>query len=464
MIVGRMIIKNSIALNSKIFPTAYKQLWQCQQRSFSYSARRSAQPVAQKKTYARDKPHMNIGTIGHVDHGKTTLTAAITRVLSDENKAKFSRYEDIDRAPEERSRGITINAAVVEYETDSRHYGHVDCPGHADFIKNMITGTAQMDGAILVVAATDGTMPQTREHLLLAKQIGIKKIVVFLNKADQADAEMLELVEMEVRELLAEFSYDAEETPIIAGSALNALDGQNEELGLKKVKELLTAVDTYLPQPVRDLEKPFYMPIESTHSIQGRGTVVTGRVERGVIKKGDECEIMGFDKTIKSTITGIEMFHKNLDRAEAGDQLGALIRNIKRDDVKRGFIMGKVGTMKMYNHIEAQIYLMTKEEGGRSKPMLNFFQAHVFSTTWDAPAFMKIPAKEMVMPGEDATIIFTFLKKMVLEEGQRFTMRDGHGTLGYGVVAKCLPDANLEEFYAKKKAHSKAKALKKEEL
>lgn len=342
-------------------------------QQFSLCARLLAAPAAGKKVFSREKPHLNIGTIGHVDHGKTTLTAAITKVLATEKKADFKEYSDIDNAPEERKRGITINAATIEYETEKRHYGHVDCPGHADYIKNMITGTTQMEGAILVVAATDGTMPQTREHLLLSKQIGIKRLVVFINKADAADAEMQELVEMEIRELLTEFGYNGDETPIIIGSALKALDGIDPEIGHDRVKELLDAVDDYIENPKRDLDKPFFMPIDHCFSIPGRGTVISGKVERGVVKKGDECEIMGFDKKWKVGITGIEMFKKSLDHAEAGDQLGALIKGVKRDEMKRGLCIGKPGTMKMHNHFEAQVYLLSKV----SLSLINLQLSHV---------------------------------------------------------------------------------------
>lgn len=322
------------------------------------------------------------------------------------------------------------------------------------------TGAAQMDGCILVVAATDGTMPQTREHLLLAKQIGISKIVVFINKADAADTEMLELVEMEIRELLTEFGYDGDGTPVIIGSALNALDGTNPDLGEAKITELLEAVDNHIPTPVRDLDKPFYLPIESIFSIPGRGTVVTGKLERGVIKKSDDCEIMGFNKSWKTTITGIEMFHQLLDRAEAGDQLGALIRGIKRDELRRGLVLCKPGSMKMHNKIESQVYLLSKEEGGRNKPFLNYFQAQMFCKTWDCPALLSIPDKEMVMPGEDVKVLFTLKKAMVLELGTRFTIRGGSGTLGYGVVTKIMEDENVEELEKtiKEKKKTAAKA------
>lgn len=419
---------------------------------------RFAAPAAAKKTFVRDKPHLNVGTIGHVDHGKTTLTAAITKVLAESKKASFRAYDEIDKAPEEKARGITINATTVEYSTDKRHYGHVDCPGHADFIKNMITGTAQMDGAILVVAATDGTMPQTREHILLAKQIGITHLVVFVNKADAADKEMVDLVEIEVRELLNEYGYNADETPVIVGSALCALEGREPAMGRDAILKLLDSIDSHIPQPVRDLDKPFYLPIEQVFSISGRGTVVTGKLERGVIKKGDEAMVLGHGKSFKTTITGIEMFHQMLDRAEAGDQLGALVRGLKRDDLRRGHILAKPGTITMHNHFTAQVYLLTKEEGGRAKPYMNNFQPQMYCKTWDAPAMMQLPAgKDLVMPGEDCSLTFTIRKQMVLEKGLRFTMRDGQCTLGYGVVTDLLPDVDIEDFDEQRKKERKAK-------
>jgi len=413
----------------------------------------------------RDKPHINIGTIGHVDHGKTTLTAAITKILSEDadGDAKFKSYDQIDNAPEEKKRGITINAAVIEYSTKNRHYGHVDCPGHADYIKNMITGAAAMDGAILVVAGTDGTMPQTREHLLLAQQIGIKNIVVFINKADAADDEVLELVEMEVRELIGEFGFSSDDTPVIIGSALNAIDGTNPALGADKIRELLEAVDSYLPLPVRDLDKPFYLPIEGIYSIPGRGTVVTGRLERGTIKKGDQGVVMGHGEEFKTSITGIEMFHQLLDKAEAGDQLGALVKGVKRDQLRRGMIITKPGSLKMHNHFTAQTYFLTKEEGGRDKPFTKYFQANLFCKTWNAPSMMEIPGKDMIMPGEDALVEFKLHKMMVVEKGMRFTMRDGKCTLGFGVVTDTMEKLNiekiLEERKAERKEEEKAKAL-----
>ncbi|KAF5279622.1 hypothetical protein FQA39_LY18262 [Lamprigera yunnana] len=395
--------------------------------------------ATEKKVYERTKPHCNVGTIGHVDHGKTTLTAAITKVLSDQKLAEAKKYADIDNAPEEKARGITINVAHIEYQTENRHYGHTDCPGHADYIKNMITGAAQMDGAILVVAATDGVMPQTREHLLLAKQIGVDHIVVFINKVDAADSEMIELVEMEIRELMTEMGFDGDNIPVISGSALLALDGKDAEIGTKAVLKLLEEVDKNIPTPIRELDKPFLLPVEHVYSIPGRGTVVTGRLERGVIKKGAECEFIGYTKKIKSTISGIEMFHKILEEAQAGDQLGALVRGVKRDDLRRGMVMCKPGSVKSIDHIEAQVYVLSKEEGGRTKPLTSFIQLQMFSRTWDSSCQVIVPDKEMVMPGEDSKLILKMLKPMVLEQGQRFTLRDGHITLGTGVVTKVLP-------------------------
>uniref|UniRef100_A0A672YIH9 Elongation factor Tu n=1 Tax=Sphaeramia orbicularis TaxID=375764 RepID=A0A672YIH9_9TELE len=393
-----------------------------------------------KKTYSRDKPHVNIGTIGHVDHGKTTLTAAITKVLADAGGARYKKYEDIDNAPEEKARGITINASHVEYTTANRHYAHTDCPGHADYVKNMITGTAQMDGCILVVAATDGQMPQTREHLLLAKQIGVEHVVVFINKADAVDdKEMLELVEIEIRELLTEFGYDGENTPVVTGSALCALENREPELGMNAVLKLLEIVDSYVPLPKRELDKPFLLPIESVYSIPGRGTVVTGTMERGIIKKGDDCEFVGHNRSSKTVVTGIEMFHKSLDRAEAGDNLGALVRGLKREDVKRGMVMCKPGSIKPHQKVQAQVYVLSKEEGGRHKPFVTNFMPVMFSLTWDMACRVALPAdKEMVMPGEDTSLTLTLRQPMVLEKGQRFTLRDGNKTIGTGLVTDIL--------------------------
>ncbi|XP_033219072.1 elongation factor Tu, mitochondrial [Belonocnema kinseyi] len=401
---------------------------------------------AEKVVYSREKPHCNVGTIGHVDHGKTTLTAAITKVLSEKSLATAKGYNEIDNAPEEKARGITINVAHVEYQTENRHYGHTDCPGHADFIKNMITGTAQMDGSILVIAATDGCMPQTREHLILAKQIGIEYIVIFINKVDAADAEMVELVEMEIRELVTELGFDGDKCPVIKGSALCALEGKNPEIGSESILKLLEAVDTFIPNPVRELDKPFAMPVENTYSIPGRGTVVTGRLERGIVKKGMDCEFVGYSKTIKSTITGIEMFHKILEEAQAGDQLGALVRGVKRDEIRRGMVMCKPGTMKAVDHVEAQIYLLSAREGGRKKPISSFMQLQMFSKTWDCPAQVVLPeGKAMAMPGEDSSLILKFYRPMVAERGQRFTLRDGSITLGTGVITKIFKNLTEQE-------------------
>ncbi|XP_015605052.1 elongation factor Tu, mitochondrial [Cephus cinctus] len=419
---------------------------------------------SEKKVFQRDKPHCNVGTIGHVDHGKTTLTAAITKVLSEKALAKAKGYAEIDNAPEEKARGITINVAHVEYQTDTRHYGHTDCPGHADYIKNMITGAAQMDGAILVVAATDGAMPQTREHLLLAKQIGIEHIVVYINKVDAADAEMVELVEMEIRELMTEMGYDGDNIKIVKGSALCALEGKNPEIGSNSILELLDAVDTAVPNPVRELDKPFLLPVENVYSIPGRGTVVTGRLERGTIKKGMECEFLGYNKTLKSTVTGIEMFHQILEEAHAGDQLGALIRSLKRDDIKRGMIMCKPGSMKANDNIESQAYILSHAEGGRKKPLSNYMQLQMFSKTWDCATQVIIPGKDLAMPGEDATLQLKLFRPMVCEKGQRFTLRDGNITLGTGVITnilKPLTEKEKIEILEGKKALEKAKKAQK---
>ncbi|XP_013383296.1 uncharacterized protein LOC106153750 isoform X1 [Lingula anatina] len=427
------------------------------QRCLSLSANRYAAPVGQKKAFVRDKPHMNIGTIGHVDHGKTTLTAAITRVLASKNKTEYKKYDDIDNAPEEKTRGITINAACIEYSTDNRHYGHVDCPGHKDYIKNMITGSAQMEAAILVIAATDGVMPQTKEHLILAKQIGISNVVVFVNKADAADAEMLELVDMEMKELLDEYGFDSSKTPIIVGSALNALEGSNPELGEKKILELLDAIDSHIPTPVRDLDKPFYLPVEYTYQIEGRGTVVTGKLERGKVKKGEECELLGHDKQTKTFIAGIEMFRQTLDQGQAGDQMGILLRGMKRGDVRRGMVVAKPKSMSIHNHAEASIYLMSKEEGGRPKPLLTGIGMHLYSKTWDCPGQINMVGKDMMMPGEDGPVQVILRKKMVLEQGQRFTIRDGTFTVGYGVFGKPLAHVDIEKLDEERKKIRKQK-------
>ncbi|VDM32953.1 unnamed protein product [Hydatigera taeniaeformis] len=399
----------------------------------------------QKKAYVRDKPHMNIGTIGHVDHGKTTLTAAITKVLSEDHKGQtvYKSYEEIDAAPEERRRGITINAAVVDYSTDKRHYGHTDCPGHADYIKNMITGANQMECAIIVVAATDGTMPQTREHLLLAKQIGIENIVVFINKADAADAEMLELVELEIRDTLRQYGFDGDKTPVVSGSALYALEDKDPTIGRNKIVELLKVIDE-VPMPKRDLDKPLLLPIEQVFTITGRGTVATGSIKRGKVKLQDQVEMIGYNKILKSTVTGIEMFHQMMEYGEAGDQVGILLRGIKRDEIRRGMAIVAPKSATIHNYFKAQVYMLSKKEGGREKPFTNNFQLQIFSMSWDCPAFLQLEeGRELLMPGEDAGIKLHMQKKMFIELGQRFTIRSAGSTLGYGVVSELLPDPGM---------------------
>ncbi|KAI9285390.1 elongation factor Tu [Umbelopsis sp. AD052] len=395
--------------------------------------------------FSRGKPHVNIGTIGHVDHGKTTLTAAITKTLATRGGAQFMDYSQIDKAPEEKARGITISTAHVEYETEARHYAHVDCPGHADYIKNMITGAAQMDGAIIVVSATDGQMPQTREHLLLARQVGIQKLVVFINKVDAIDdPEMLELVEMEMRDLLSEYGFDGENTPIVKGSALAALEGRDPEIGEKAIDELMEAVDSHIPTPIRDLDKPFLMPIEDVFSISGRGTVATGRVERGVITKGAEVEIVGMGPTQKTILTGIEMFRKELDRGEAGDNMGALLRGVKREQIRRGQVLCAPGTVKSHKKFEAQLYILTKEEGGRHTPFVDNYRPQMFVRTTDVTVTLKHPAgtenpeEKMIMPGDNITMECELVHDIALEEGQRFTVREGGKTVGTGVISRIM--------------------------
>jgi len=388
---------------------------------------------------------MNIGTIGHVDHGKTTLTAAITKVLSEGGSAKFTDYSQIDKAPEEKARGITINSSHVEYETDKRHYGHIDCPGHADYIKNMITGAAQMDGAIIVVSATDGQMPQTREHLLLARQVGINKLVVFINKVDQIeDDEMLELVDMEMRELLSTYNFDGENTPIVMGSALAALEGRNEDIGAAKIKELVKSCDEWLELPPRDFDKPFLMPIEDVFSISGRGTVCTGRVERGTINKGDEVEILGLGSSLKTTLTGIEMFHKELDRGEPGDNMGALLRGVKREQVRRGQVICAPGSIKSVKKFQAQIYVLTKDEGGRYTSFMQNYRPQLFLRTADITVSLTFPedtpdaSEKMVMPGDNVEMVCELVHDCAAEVGTRFTLREGGKTVGTGIVTKIL--------------------------
>ena len=390
-----------------------------------------------KEKFDRSKPHVNIGTIGHVDHGKTTLTAAITKVMADAGRADFSAYDQIDKAPEERERGITISTAHVEYETEKRHYAHVDCPGHADYVKNMITGAAQMDGAILVVNAADGPMPQTKEHILLARQVGVPSLVVYMNKVDQVDdEELLELVELEVRELLSSYEFPGDDIPIIKGSALAALEGRDEAIGVNSITELMAAVDSYIPQPERDKDKPFLMPIEDVFSISGRGTVVTGRVERGVIKVGEEIEIVGIKETAKTTCTGVEMFRKLLDSGEAGDNVGVLLRGTKREEVERGQVLSAPGSIKPYSKFKGEAYILTKDEGGRHTPFFSNYRPQFYFRTTDVTGAVELPSgTEMVMPGDNIAISVELITLIAMDEGLRFAIREGGRTVGAGVVS-----------------------------
>ncbi|GAA4480061.1 elongation factor Tu [Gluconacetobacter asukensis] len=390
-----------------------------------------------KAKFERTKPHCNIGTIGHVDHGKTSLTAAITKTLAKTGGATFKAYDQIDAAPEERARGITISTAHVEYETAARHYAHVDCPGHADYVKNMITGAAQMDGAILVVSAADGPMPQTREHILLARQVGVPALVVFLNKVDQVDdPELLELVEMEVRELLSAYQFPGDDIPIVKGSALVTLEDGDPEVGENRVRDLMDAVDAYIPQPERPVDRPFLMPIEDVFSISGRGTVVTGRVERGVVNVGDEIEIVGLRATQKTTVTGVEMFRKLLDRGEAGDNIGALVRGTKREDVERGQVLAKPGSITPHTKFKAEAYILTKEEGGRHTPFFTNYRPQFYFRTTDVTGVVHLPeGTEMVMPGDNVAMDVELIAPIAMDEGLRFAIREGGRTVGAGVVA-----------------------------
>jgi elongation factor Tu len=389
-----------------------------------------------KETYQRTKPHVNIGTIGHVDHGKTTLTAAITMMYSKDIK----KYEEIDNAPEEKARGITINTSHVEYETEKRHYAHVDCPGHADYVKNMITGAAQMDGAILVVNAADGPMPQTREHLLLARQVGVPAIVVYMNKVDQVDdPELLDLVEMEIRELLNKYEFPGDEVPVIKGSALAAVEGRDEEIGKKSIEELMKAVDEYIPAPDRPTDKDFLMPIEDVFSIPGRGTVVTGRIEQGVVKVNDEVEIVGIKPTTKTVVTGVEMFRKLLEQGEAGDNVGVLLRGTKKEDVERGQVLAKPGTITPHTKFECECYILTKEEGGRHTPFFSNYRPQFYFRTTDVTGTIELPKdKEMVMPGDNIKMTVTLIAPIAMDQGLRFAIREGGRTVGAGVVAKVV--------------------------
>ncbi len=393
-----------------------------------------------KEKFQRDKPHCNIGTIGHVDHGKTTLTAAITKVLAEAGGATFTAYDQIDKAPEERERGITISTAHVEYSTANRHYAHVDCPGHADYVKNMITGAAQMDGAILVVSAADGPMPQTREHILLARQVGVPAIVVFMNKVDQVDdPELLELVELEIRELLSSYDFPGDDIPIVKGSALKALEGDEGEAGKQAILALMEQVDAYIPQPERPKDKPFLMPIEDVFSISGRGTVVTGRVERGIVKVGDDLEIVGIKATVKTVCTGVEMFRKLLDQGEAGDNVGVLLRGTKREDVERGQVLAAPGSITPHTKFEAEAYILTKEEGGRHTPFFTKYRPQFYFRTTDVTGQVELPeGTEMVMPGDNVTVKVELINPIAMDEGLRFAIREGGRTVGAGVVSKIV--------------------------
>jgi elongation factor Tu len=393
-----------------------------------------------KAKFERTKPHVNVGTIGHVDHGKTTLTAALTKIGAEKFGGEFKAYDQIDKAPEERARGITIATAHVEYESTKRHYAHVDCPGHADYVKNMITGAAQMDGAILVVSAADGPMPQTREHILLARQVGVPYIVVFLNKADMVDdKELLELVEMEVRDLLSVYKFPGDKTPIIIGSALKALEGDQSEIGVPAILKLVDALDTYIPEPQRAIDGAFLMPVEDVFSISGRGTVVTGRIERGIVKVGDEIEVVGLRPTQKTTVTGVEMFRKLLDQGQAGDNVGVLLRGSKREDVERGQVLCKPGSINPHTKFEAEVYVLTKEEGGRHTPFFKGYRPQFYFRTTDVTGECQLPdGVEMVMPGDNIKMVVTLISPIAMEQGLRFAIREGGRTVGAGVVAKIV--------------------------
>jgi len=393
-----------------------------------------------KAKFERKKPHVNVGTIGHVDHGKTTLTAALTKVCAEAYGGEATAFDQIDKAPEERERGITISTAHVEYESPNRHYAHVDCPGHADYVKNMITGAAQMDGAILVVSAADGPMPQTREHIVLSRQVGVPRIVVFMNKADMVDdAELLELVEMEVRELLDKYEFPGDDTPIVIGSALKALEGEQSELGVESVKKLVAMLDEYIPEPERAVDMPFLMPIEDVFSIAGRGTVVTGRVERGIVKVGEEVEIVGLKATMKTTCTGVEMFRKLLDEGRAGENIGVLLRGTKREEVERGQVLSKPGAIQPHTQFEAEVYVLSKEEGGRHTPFFKGYRPQFYFRTTDVTGAVELPeGVEMVMPGDNVNMVVSLINPIAMDEGLRFAIREGGRTVGAGVVTKVI--------------------------
>jgi elongation factor Tu len=410
-----------------------------QSRTSAEPSKESGSPMA-KARFERTKPHVNVGTIGHIDHGKTTLTAAITKVLADKKLASFIPFDQIDKAPEERERGITINTAHVEYETAKRHYAHVDCPGHADYIKNMITGAAQMDGAIIVVAASEGPMPQTREHILLARQVGVPAIVVFMNKVDMVeDGELLDLVELEMRELLSKYEFPGDDTPIIRGSALKALEGDKGELGEQAILQLMAAVDSFIPEPKRDVDKAFLMSVEDVFTISGRGTVATGRIERGKVKVGEEVEIVGMKATVKTTVTGVEMFRKVLDEGVAGDNVGCLLRGVKREDIERGQVLAQPGSITPHTKYEAEVYVLTKEEGGRHTPFFNGYRPQFYFRTTDVTGSVTLPeGVEMVMPGDNTRMVVELLTPIAMDDGLRFAIREGGRTVGAGVVTKIL--------------------------
>ncbi|KAH6796554.1 GTP binding Elongation factor Tu family protein [Perilla frutescens var. hirtella] len=434
------ISKRAVALSPRFYSLCRRETPSFAEAEPQISSYQSLNLRRSMATFTRTKPHVNIGTIGHVDHGKTTLTAAITKILAEEGKAKAVAFDEIDKAPEEKKRGITIATAHVEYETGKRHYAHVDCPGHADYVKNMITGAAQMDGGILVVSAPDGPMPQTKEHILLARQVGVPSLVCFLNKVDAIDdPELLELVEMELRELLNFYKFPGDDIPIVRGSALAALEGRNEEIGKNSILKLMESVDSYIPDPMRQLEKPFLLPVEDVFTIQGRGTVATGRVEQGVIKAGEEVEILGLSQNkIKTTVTGVEMFKKTLESGQAGDNLGVLLRGLKRDEIQRGMVIAKPGTLKIYTKFEAEIYVLTKEEGGRHTAFLSKYSPQFYMRTADVTGTVLLPKDKMVMPGDNVTASFELISPVPLEVGQRFAMREGGRTVGAGVIAKLI--------------------------
>ncbi|KAH6799678.1 hypothetical protein C2S51_036162 [Perilla frutescens var. frutescens] len=438
--VRNPISKRAVALSPRFYSLCRRETPSFAEAEPQISSYQSLNLRRSMATFTRTKPHVNIGTIGHVDHGKTTLTAAITKILAEEGKAKAVAFDEIDKAPEEKKRGITIATAHVEYETGKRHYAHVDCPGHADYVKNMITGAAQMDGGILVVSAPDGPMPQTKEHILLARQVGVPSLVCFLNKVDAIDdPELLELVEMELRELLNFYKFPGDDIPIVRGSALAALEGRNEEIGKNSILKLMESVDSYIPDPMRQLEKPFLLPVEDVFTIQGRGTVATGRVEQGVIKAGEEVEILGLSQNkIKTTVTGVEMFKKTLESGQAGDNLGVLLRGLKRDEIQRGMVIAKPGTLKIYTKFEAEIYVLTKEEGGRHTAFLSKYSPQFYMRTADVTGTVLLPKDKMVMPGDNVTASFELISPVPLEVGQRFAMREGGRTVGAGVIAKLI--------------------------